>query len=58
MPSWFHLGFALNSAEDVCSLHRRLAPDVDLDVEDGYVSFRIADPSGTQVEVYWEDVEL
>jgi catechol-2,3-dioxygenase len=58
MPSWFHIGFALGSAEDVQSMHRRLAPEADLDVEDGYVSFRVADPSGTQVEVYWEDVEL
>lgn len=58
LPRWFHFGFRLDSAERVRSLRGemelsgvhvgRLWDDAD------YVSFRVKDPNGYSIEVYWE----
>ena len=59
LPSWFHFGFRLGRAEDVRDLHRRMAsaslPGLcDLYADDDMVSFRVRDPDGYGIEVYWE----
>ena len=58
MPKWFHLGFRLGSAARVRALHRRMRAarqdTTDLGDEPDYVFFRLKDPDGYAIEVYWE----
>ena len=59
MPSWFHLGFRLASADAVATqLERMRAAAVPivkpLYRDDTFASFRCADPDGYSIEVYWE----
>lgn len=58
MPPWFHHGFRLPTADAVRRLHAALGAagvGVTERVEDGdLVSFRVPDPDGYRVEVYWE----
>ena len=58
-PPWFHLGFCLDSAEQVRALHTK-AIDAGarivrtlLDEPNEYASFYVADPDGCRVEVSW-----
>jgi catechol 2,3-dioxygenase-like lactoylglutathione lyase family enzyme len=58
-PAWFHFGFRLPASEDVRDLHGRMAAAHvaglrDLAEEDDFVSFRLRDPDGHSIEVYWE----
>jgi catechol-2,3-dioxygenase len=59
LPSWFHFGFRLATAEAVASLHERMnvarVPIVKpLYKDESLVSYRCLDPDGHGVEVYWE----
>jgi catechol 2,3-dioxygenase-like lactoylglutathione lyase family enzyme len=59
LPSWFHFGFRLDSAEAVRALHARLKGEgvpirAPLSEEPGFVWFRCQDPDGHGIEVYWE----
>lgn len=55
---FFHFGFRMAGRDQVGELLRRLqAADVPvLETEDGagYVGFKVADPDGHRIEVYWE----
>ena len=59
LPGWFHWGFKLDSASEVAELHDRLAAaGVEivkaLERSDDIALFRLADPDGHRVEVYWD----
>lgn len=59
MPTWFHHGFRVADAGTVRRLHASMkaagVAGVSALVEDGaLVSFRVPDPDGYRVEVYWE----
>ena len=57
LPEWFHLGFRLPTATDVHAFHARmksLKSRGKIHTEPGYVSFRLRDPDGHGIEVYWE----
>jgi catechol-2,3-dioxygenase len=59
MPSWFHFGYRLPSAEAVVELHRRmsefgLAIRRPLAQDHSAALFRCADPDGYAIEIYWE----
>ena len=59
MPSWFHFGYRLPSAEAVVELHRRmsefgLAIRRPLAQDHSAALFRCADPDGYVIEIYWE----
>jgi len=61
LPEGVHIGFGLDSADEVLALHDSLRSDgvSTTDVEDfrpgeEYVTFRCNDPDGTEVEVFWE----
>lgn len=59
MPDWFHFGFRLPSREAVAELHATMADNrvtmtEPLTDEGDLVFFRVADPDGYAIEVYWE----
>jgi catechol 2,3-dioxygenase-like lactoylglutathione lyase family enzyme len=61
LPDGFHIGFGLDSAAAVEALHRRLdgagvavQPIDDFRPDSEYITFRTADPDGTEIEVFWE----
>jgi catechol 2,3-dioxygenase-like lactoylglutathione lyase family enzyme len=61
LPAGFHIGFSLDSADDVLAVHRSLsgAGVETSDVDDSrphedYVTFRCWDPDGTEIELFWE----
>jgi catechol 2,3-dioxygenase-like lactoylglutathione lyase family enzyme len=58
VPEFLHFGFGLPSGPDVRSLQDRLAADgaeiLESDDEPAYVAFKVADPDGHRIEVYWE----
>lgn len=59
MPSWFHFGFRLETADAVTSLLDRMtAAQVPvlkpLYRDETLASFRCADPDGYPIEIYWE----
>jgi catechol 2,3-dioxygenase-like lactoylglutathione lyase family enzyme len=58
MPSWWHFGFRLPLADDVRALQRRFAAaghePLEAGDEEALVWFRVRDPDGYAVEVYWE----
>jgi catechol 2,3-dioxygenase-like lactoylglutathione lyase family enzyme len=61
LPPGFHVGFGLDTPEQVGALHRELvaagrttSPLEDHRPGEGYVTFRCWDPDGTEVEVFWE----
>ncbi len=58
-PSWFHIGFRLDSAADVRTLFDTVASDgipikESFRVEGPLFYFRCLDPDGHQIEVYFE----
>ena len=58
-PAWHHFGFRADSAVEVEELRERAraagAPILmDLVREDDFAAFRLADPDGYQIEVYWD----
>lgn len=59
LPDGFHIGFGLESADEVRAVHSRLHAagirTTDIEVEASYVSFRCWDPDETAIEVFWED---
>lgn len=61
LPHGFHIGFGLGSADEVVACRTSLAgAGVDVrELEDfrpdqDYITFRTADPDGTEIEVFWE----
>ena len=61
LPAGVHIGFGLESAADVASLHDRLSTASvlvtsieDHRPDDDYTTFRCWDPDGTEIEVFWE----
>jgi catechol 2,3-dioxygenase-like lactoylglutathione lyase family enzyme len=61
LPAGFHIGFSLDAADEVASLHARLvAAGVEVTAVDDhrpdedYVTFRCWDPDGTEIELFWE----
>ena len=58
-PAWFHLGFCLDSADAVRSVHGRMAEGGApiarelLDEPGEYASFFVSDPDGLHIEVSW-----
>jgi catechol 2,3-dioxygenase-like lactoylglutathione lyase family enzyme len=60
MPAWFHFGFRLENRQAVVALHEEMsaagAAITDSLADDGdLVFFRVADPDGYAIEVYWEE---
>jgi catechol 2,3-dioxygenase-like lactoylglutathione lyase family enzyme len=59
LPPWFHIGFRLSTAEAARALHARMSaaaagsPGPLHDAAD-LVFFRVQDPAGVPVDVYWE----
>ena len=59
LPAWFHWGFKLGSADDVEALYRQLL-DASVPItkelyrDESIALFRLADPDGHQIEVYWD----
>ena len=58
LPDWFHFGFPQVDGAAVLSLHNRMvAADVPLcraySVQPDITAFRVRDPDGHPVEVYW-----
>jgi len=61
LPEGFHIGFGVTSADEVFAVHARLnsagigvSNVEDFRPDDQYVTFRLADPDATEVEVFWE----
>jgi catechol 2,3-dioxygenase-like lactoylglutathione lyase family enzyme len=61
LPSGFHIGFGLGSADEVLSVRDALVTSgvevgelEDLRPTESYVTFRCWDPDRTEIEVYWE----
>ena len=59
MPGWFHFGFRLADRAAVVAKYREMPiPCVIEPLEDEgdgkYITFRVADPDGYKIEVYWE----
>lgn len=60
-PSWFHLGFCLESEADVQKIYKkvkegnvRIARDMVIE-KDQFASFFIYDPDGYKIEVSWHN---
>jgi catechol 2,3-dioxygenase-like lactoylglutathione lyase family enzyme len=55
MPEWFHVGCRLESPAAVRDLRAVFAGRIQASGEEGdFVWFRVCDPDGYQVEIYWE----
>lgn len=61
LPAGFHIGFGLSDGDAVTQLRGALAeagvlvtPLDDFRPGEEYVTFRCADPDGTEIEVFWE----
>ncbi len=54
LPDWFHIGFKLPAADAVRALQTQFDSVITSGDDPGFVFFRVADPNGYQVEVYWE----
>ncbi len=59
MPSWFHFGFKLESREAVEGQYARAQASgasvkEPLTDEGNFAWFRVLDPDGHAIEVYWE----
>jgi hypothetical protein len=60
-PSWFHVGFRLETAAEVKEKYRVMKAadcpiDKDLSEFEDFVFFRARDPGGYIVEIFWEPV--
>ena len=58
-PAWFHFGFRLETKEEVEAKFREMPIEAILqpledEGEGKLISFRITDPDGYKIEVYWE----
>ncbi len=58
-PSWFHIGFRMDSVEEIKELYERLLKDGckinrELKIEQDFTFFRCLDPAGYTVEVFCE----
>ncbi len=55
MPEWFHVGCKLESADAVRALQAELSDRVYVHGDEpDFVWFRVRDPDGYPIEVYWE----
>jgi catechol 2,3-dioxygenase-like lactoylglutathione lyase family enzyme len=64
LPAGFHIGFGLDTADEVMALYVELAAAgavttalQDHRPQEAYVTFRCGDPDGTEIEVFWEPAE-
>lgn len=60
-PSWFHIGFRLHTPEKVRGLYERLIETkvpikAEMQSHDDFVFFRCFDPTGYEIEIFWEPV--
>jgi catechol-2,3-dioxygenase len=59
VPGWFHFGAKLGSAAEVQAAYRRMS-EAGLPMrkalydDEDLVSFRVEDPDGYAIEIYWE----
>lgn len=58
-PVWFHIGFRLNSPDEVKKTYANMKSDgvafiEELSQEENMIWFKAKDPDGYKVEVYWE----
>src|SRR5579864_3638330 len=59
LPDWFHIGFRLESCNEVRNLHERMLSDgvamrAPLAVNGDYTTFKCADPDDYTLEIYYE----
>ncbi len=58
---FLHFGYSCTDAEQVRALRERLLAERETLVEDEdtepFVAFKVIDPDGYRVEVYWEDLD-
>lgn len=59
LPSWFHIGSRRRTAAAVRTMHASMRRGLGRRVgalhdDEGWVHFRVRDPDGYVVEVYWE----
>ncbi|MES2964258.1 MAG: VOC family protein [Bdellovibrionota bacterium] len=61
LPSWYHLGFCLDSNDKVQTLYRSMKSDGVSIVRDmmtapgQFSSFFVTDPDGNKIEISWHD---
>ena len=61
LPEWYHLGFCLDSAEQVFSIYEKMKSSRenivrDMRAEDGeFASFFVKDPDGNKLEISWHN---
>lgn len=61
LPDWYHLGFCLNSKEDVLKLYESMKANGvkivrDLAMSpDEFASFFVKDPDGNKIEISWHN---
>lgn len=61
LPSWYHLGFCLDSEEETLAMYRKckslnvqIARDL-MRKENQFASFFIFDPDGNKIEISWHN---
>ena len=59
LPSWFHFGFRLESADAVKAMYDAMTAEgvtikMPYQAWDDLAAFRCADADGNQIEIYWE----
>jgi catechol 2,3-dioxygenase-like lactoylglutathione lyase family enzyme len=61
LPSWYHLGFCLESEQETLEMHRkcislnvRIVRDL-IHRKDQFASFFILDPDGNKIEISWHE---
>lgn len=61
LPDWYHLGFCLNSSEEVFNIHNKMKSNNENIVremktsENQFASFFVKDPDGNKIEVSWHN---
>jgi len=61
LPPWFHFGCRLGTKEEIHAAFARAEPGSirrPLQEYDDLVSFRLADPDGYVIELYWEKLPV
>ena len=59
LPSWYHLGFCLNSKEEVIAIYHKMKSNNEQIVRElkespsEFASFYVKDPDGYKIEVSW-----
>ncbi len=61
LPDWYHLGFCLDSAEQVMSIYEEMKKGQEnivreiVALDNEYASFYVKDPDGNKIEVSWHN---